>query len=202
MRPFARVTSNAARFPTLRGPCLRLPLTCQFRIQSTWTRSGTHRVYLPTPWINWRRVGLWTFYSVSSYAMLKYLLVRLVDGLELEDEDEAGEDQHHEEEDDEAQIGVLRDPDDEISFLPAQVPKQLPRQSYKQFDPEWQEFVKFNRDSERQKTARQDLSEKLVHAASESEPLQQKLGQDIKWTKSWFDVTYPKQAAPEYIRQG
>ncbi|KAL9056358.1 MAG: hypothetical protein Q9162_002949 [Coniocarpon cinnabarinum] len=164
-------------------------------------------VRLRGPWVNWKRVGLWSFYSATSYAGIYYLLGRFAEKLDLDDDNsahQAAETQDEEDvEDEDADTVVLNlDDEDGGSFVPVQAPKQLPRQNYKQSDPEWQEFIKLSQDSSRQATVRHDLAEKLVKSVSAMKPLQQRLGKDIKWTKSWLDFTYPDKAAPEYIQRG
>ena len=141
--------------------------------------------------------------------MGQYLLDKLISGLELEDEvdeeseDTQGQDEEEEYEDDDGDTIVLSLEDDDLgAFLPVQTPKQLPPQSYKQSDPEWQEFIRLNRDPERQTAIRRELAESVMKAAEGAKPLKAKLGKDIKWNKFWLDFVFPNKAAPEYIRRG
>ena len=204
MRHLVRAPLRASRFPLLKSTRSRSLILHQRRAVSAWTAAGDRGVKLRQPWINWRTVALWTFYSATSYLAIEYLAGRIVDGLELDDDDEqeAAADEEAEEEGDEEGTVVLSLEDDQGSFVPLQTPKQLPRQFYKHSDPEWQEFVKLSNDADRQEEARRDLAEKLVKTASMHKLLQQKLGKDIKWSQSWLDFTYPEKAAPEYIRRG
>ena len=208
MRPFTRaartITKSQAAFP-------RIPRKVGARPTTTWIHTSPQsRVRVRQPWLNWRTVGLWSFYITVSTIVVEHLLDKLVDGLELgEDEDEANQEEEDntstEEEDttDETFVLNFEDDDDEgAMFLPVQAPKQLPRHSYHRSDPEWQEFVKLNRNRQRQTAVRRDLAERLTHAASSHPILRPKLGKDIKWSKLWLDFVYPDKAAPEYIRRG
>lgn len=48
----------------------------------------------------------------------------------------------------------------------------------------------------------EDLAERVVKAALSNPRLAAKLGEEVKWTKLWLDLTYPEGPAPEYTRQG
>lgn len=172
------------------------------------------------PWLTWSRIGLWTFYVSVSWLAATHLLNAFIENLaDADDDDENDQDfvTRHIRHDavapgQEAGQHDNADADEELvldlegnriaSFLPLQAPKKLPRQTYRQWDPEWQEFVKLSRDTRRQAAIRQELAEKLAHTAATLKPFQQQLGESIAWTKLWLDFHYPDKSSPEYIRRG
>lgn len=57
-------------------------------------------------------------------------------------------------EEDGEEDGMVVVDDQDALFISMQYPKEMPHVLYKQSDPEWQEFMKFSRDKERQKAVK------------------------------------------------
>lgn len=92
-----------------------------------------------------RNVGRKVLYAVPILALLYYMIPFTVEIEihEYESEDGAVIGDEEDEEEDEELVGLF--------FLPLTWPKKMPRMFYKGSDPEWQEYIKFNKDKAKQK---------------------------------------------------
>ena len=122
------------------------------------------------------------------------------------------------EEGDEVQIPETM-PEDAI-FIPFSLTRQLPQTFYKGSDPEWQSFIKFKRDRDREPKVRSRLHdpyptyfrssdylpEELVSMVgsyfSGMKSMQKALGTPMKVKDSWIDALVPEGPPPEYERSG
>ena len=110
-------------------------------------------------------------------------------------------------------------PEDAI-FIPLGFTRQRPQTYYKGSDPEWQSFLEFRRDRDKEKAVRSkflsrrikelkypnDKVEELVRLIgshfSGMRPIQRGLGSPIKIRHCWLDVLVPEGPPPEYERSG
>ncbi|OBT69904.1 hypothetical protein VE03_00598 [Pseudogymnoascus sp. 23342-1-I1] len=93
--------------------------------------------------------------------------------------------------------GTPEDLDDSL-FIPFPgTIKEIPQYPYRGSDPEWQEYVKFNRDSTRIKEIRAELAEITRRSIENS-----KWGKGAKILKYWLDVNYPSVPPPAFVHSG
>ncbi|RFU32774.1 hypothetical protein B7463_g3555, partial [Scytalidium lignicola] len=80
--------------------------------------------------------------------------------------------------------------------------KQINPPPYRGSDPEWQEFIKFNKDQELAKNVRQELAEFVRLMADRHPMLTMKCGKGMKLRRYWLDVDFPHAPPPMYERSG
>ncbi|KAH8817136.1 hypothetical protein F5884DRAFT_778527 [Xylogone sp. PMI_703] len=93
--------------------------------------------------------------------------------------------------------------EDEPIFIPFPgTTKQINPPPYRGSDPEWQEFIKFNKDRELAKHVRQELAEFVRLMADRHPMLTMKCGKGMKLRRYWLDVDFPRAPPPMYVRSG
>ncbi|KFZ13951.1 hypothetical protein V502_06331 [Pseudogymnoascus sp. VKM F-4520 (FW-2644)] len=75
--------------------------------------------------------------------------------------------------------------------------KQIPQSPYRGSDPEWQEYVKFNKDLTLIKEVRAELAEITRQSISKV-----KGGEDARIIKYWLDIDYPYSPPPAFVHSG
>lgn len=97
--------------------------------------------------------------------------------------------------------------DDEEEYLePMFLPfpgtyKELKPKPYAANDPEWRCFVKFSKDKDEAKRARDELAAYVLKLAS-THPVLALHGKEMKLRRYWLDVDFPTFAPPEWERSG
>ena len=109
-------------------------------------------------------------------------------------------------------------PEDAI-FIPLGFTHQRPQEFYKGSDPEWQSFIEFRKDREREKAVRsmilsmvqkllstdmgiEELAALVGSYLSGMKSMQRSLGMPVKVKQFWIDVIVPDGPPPEYERRG
>ncbi|KAI9047503.1 hypothetical protein LZ554_008220 [Drepanopeziza brunnea f. sp. 'monogermtubi'] len=80
--------------------------------------------------------------------------------------------------------------------------KQYPPMPYRGNDPEWLEFVKFNKDKNMAQKVRDELAAYVAHVAALHPMLSVRCGKDMKLRRYWLDVDFPQHAPPIFDRKG
>lgn len=118
---------------------------------------------------------------------------------------------------DEDQLGIVDDED--VAFVPLSLPLLRPGDFYAVSDPEWQEFAKISRDTEKLRKLKSvccfacdvlvsvltflgDLVGMVVKNASQSSRLSSILGGQLSVTSYWLMHKFPYRAPPQYSRIG
>ncbi|KAI9680064.1 MAG: hypothetical protein M1817_005080 [Caeruleum heppii] len=92
--------------------------------------------------------------------------------------------------------------DENATFVPLGWVRQRPRQPYKGTDPEWQEFMKFSEDRDRNMRTRHDLAGMVGETMRRHRFYSSQMGSPMEVRKYWLDVDYPVGPPPEYERSG
>lgn len=127
------------------------------------------------------RALLWAVYAAVPLVALQYLLRKTIT-VEVEVGGAAAKDtkgQEEEGQEDGEEDGMTVVDDEDATFVSLQYPKKLPKVFYKQSDPEWQEFMKFSHDRERQ-AAIKSTSIKVYHSRT---PLTSSVQRS--WQRNW-----------------
>ncbi|KAI9727968.1 MAG: hypothetical protein M1828_005373 [Chrysothrix sp. TS-e1954] len=141
------------------------------------------------------RLGL--YYSIAAN-ILFWVIFRDYIKIEVEvDEDEA---QAEGEEEIELPDILTQEDTEAGTFIPLWLPQGLPIQPYKQSDPDWQEFQKLSKDSDRGKAVKKQLADTIT--ADASKQLRPLLGENVHHSRYWLDFIYPDFPPPEYVRRG
>ena len=123
------------------------------------------------------------------------------------------------EEEDEDDVDIPEEMPEDAIFIPLGFTHQRPQEFYKGSDPEWQSFIEFRKDREREKAVRSMIlsrTEKLLNTNMGIEELaalvgsyltgmksmQRHLGMPVKVKQFWIDVIVPDGPPPEYERRG
>ena len=72
------------------------------------------------------------------------------------------------------------------SFIPLQIPRELPREYYKSSDPDWQGFLTLSRDHQRSKAVRRKFNDQTSEKARSAPELSLTLGLSLQ--KNWQTV--------------
>lgn len=80
--------------------------------------------------------------------------------------------------------------------------KMVDSPPYKNSDPEWQAFIKFNKNKELLKSVRVELADLVRKTAAASPVLVQKCGSDMKLGRYWLDIQYPSRPPPIFVWKG
>ncbi|KAI1768161.1 hypothetical protein GGR53DRAFT_14748 [Hypoxylon sp. FL1150] len=73
---------------------------------------------------------------------------------------------------------------------------------FKNTDPEWQGFIKVNKNRELLRSIRNELAELVRKMAAANPRLVQICGSDMKLGKFWLDIQYPYRPPPMFVRKG
>ncbi|RDL42433.1 uncharacterized protein BP5553_02412 [Venustampulla echinocandica] len=136
--------------------------------------------------------------SFFIYAITIYACINVFDKLVLDPLDRAAEEALKN-----TPAAELAEDTDKPLFIPfpgtTKVVKALP---YQGSDPEWQTFIKINRDRPLQARLRAELAD-LIRQLGESHPLiALKCGKGLKPNRSWINIDYPNYPPPGYERSG
>lgn len=99
------------------------------------------------------------------------------------------------------------DDDEEEDEKPLFIPfpgttKMIEPVPYRGSDPEWQEFIKFSRDTALSKRIRDELAQYVRQLADRHPVLKMRCGKGMKLRRYWLDVDFPTIPPPEYERSG
>ncbi|KAI9760079.1 MAG: hypothetical protein M4579_001912 [Chaenotheca gracillima] len=174
----------------------RLPLRIQARIARDPYASvhNVQRVRFVQPMLSRRRLLNTVLYGTAFvYGVVVFPAVALA----LLDDGEEEKDNKKD-----AEPSFINEEDDSI-FIPLGLIHEAPSKPYKGTDPEWKEFVKFNREKESHKRLWGDLKQLTGKLVAGSYPLNQALGgSEVRVTQSWLNIEYPYRPPPEYERSG
>ena len=126
------------------------------------------------------------------------------------------EDGQADEDEDEAGFPEMM-PEDAI-FIPLGFARQQPEIYYKATDPEWQSFIEYRKDREREPAIKstiffgyrrlkadsllEELADLVTNYFTSMKPIQVYLGTPMRFHNYWFDVLIPSGPPPEYERFG
>jgi hypothetical protein len=97
----------------------------------------------------------------------------------------------------------MEDDDEPIYFLPFPFGLQsVKAPPYKGSDPEWDMFVKVNRDKNLQKEIKQELLNIVHRSAVKNKQLMGVFGNEPKVKQYWLDILYPRTPPPQYFMTG
>ncbi|KAI8961244.1 hypothetical protein F5Y11DRAFT_326783 [Daldinia sp. FL1419] len=97
------------------------------------------------------------------------------------------------------------DMDEELEplFIPLPFTTRLvASEPYKSTDPEWQAFIRVNRDREKVKGMIKSLADLARRTAANNQILVQRCGSEMKLGRYWLDVQYPARPPPTFVRKG
>ncbi|KAI1331369.1 hypothetical protein F5Y16DRAFT_422913 [Xylariaceae sp. FL0255] len=132
------------------------------------------------------------YFCYSVHTTILHNFMRKVDDLDDADDDDEEEDDA--EDDDEVDQS-------ELFFFPFPgTTKEVESPPYRFNDPEWQAFIKINKNPEVMKSIRNELAELSRIAVQNSLP-PQSLG-DLKIRQHWLTIQYPYKPSPTFVRSG
>ncbi|KAI1464357.1 uncharacterized protein F4812DRAFT_208643 [Daldinia caldariorum] len=97
------------------------------------------------------------------------------------------------------------DEDEELDpfFIPLPfTTKMVPSKPYRSTDPEWEAFIKVNKDREKVRAIQSSLANFVRTTAARNPVLIKKCGGDMQLGRYWLDVQYPSRPPPTYVRRG
>ncbi|KAI1772094.1 hypothetical protein F4818DRAFT_187795 [Hypoxylon cercidicola] len=88
-------------------------------------------------------------------------------------------------------------------FIPLPFTTQLvDSPPYKSTDPEWQGFIKFNKNRELVRRVQGELADLVRKTAQANSSLVYRCGGDMKLGRYWLDIQYPSRPPPIFVRKG
>ncbi|KAI1384269.1 uncharacterized protein F4822DRAFT_65147 [Hypoxylon trugodes] len=178
-RPIPNTLSLVTRFQGSRRPSSQLIHVQRVKFQRRWFKP--------------RNVVIAGCVYYFCYQVYKYSIIDTLDAWAGEQEKRLTEKERKEMDED------LMEP----IFIPIPfTTKLVPSDPYKGTDPEWQTFIKVNKDPELLRSIQRGLAELVRKTAASNSVLVSGCGKDMTLGRYWLDIQYPHRPPPHYVRKG
>ncbi|KAI9783452.1 MAG: hypothetical protein M1816_001376 [Peltula sp. TS41687] len=87
-------------------------------------------------------------------------------------------------------------------FIPFGFSYEVPVAAFKGDSPEWQEFLRLNRDRERMELVEFELADQILEKISAAKEFKKVLGEPVSLLRYWVDILFPSRPPPEFERLG